>query len=193
MNNIKQHLSFIALALAICGGFIYLYIFHGLHYLADENGWLENLQVATLVLAMLGFAGNAFKLSSRARMQCSFFAILMWLFIMREVDFDKLNIANWLIFLLAEQGRALFYTIAFGLLFYELAHWKFYWNTRHIWLGRSFFAYITIAAWVLIIFSTGFEKQIFDVPHHQLFEEVSEAFAYFLLLGAAVFAQKSLK
>lgn len=189
---LRKHAAFITAAFIICSSFIYLSIVQNMHWLSDENGWLENLQVATLALAMLVFGKNAWALASRHRSLCSFFAVLAFIFIMREVDFDKLAIPSWLIYLLAEQGRAIFYLLGFGFLFYEIAHCRYYWQRRKLYLRHSFFWYISTAAFVLIVFSTGFDKQIFDVPHHQLYEEVSEAFAYLMILAAAVFAKSSL-
>lgn len=191
VNN-TFHYLWIGACLLICLTFMYLVIGLGFHGLTAENSWLENLQVITLFLAMMAFGKQAWHFTGRLRGACSFFAWLMWLFIMREVDFDKLGIHPMLVYLWAEQGRALFYIIALALLFRECWHWRFYWQFRQSILRSSFFWYISCAAFALIVLSTGFDKQIFDVPHYQLYEETSEAFAYFMLLGAAVFARKSL-
>ena len=158
-----------------------------------ENGWLENLQVLYLALAALGFGLSGKVLTGRHSSLFYLLSIVSLLFIIREVEFGDLAIPVWMKFMLAGAGRALFYIIAMVLLLQQARQFREYWDKRHVYLRSSLFWYLVASGFFLIFFSLTFDRQFFDIPHYQLFEEIAEAIAYLFLLGAAMFGYAGVK
>ena len=104
-RNSRALLMLLALSLVLS----YLAVCRGVDMIYEENNWMENTQVVILLISCLTFALAASVLRSRDRALALFLSVLCFIFSFREVDVDELQVAGWLIFLLAEEGRAVFF------------------------------------------------------------------------------------
>ena len=164
----------------------YLVVGRGMDIIYQENNWLENLQVAVLLISCLVFALAGLTLRSRDRALALFLAILCFIFSFREVDVDELRVPGWLIFLLAEEGRAVFFVVALIpllRLLRSLRHYRDHW--AH-YMRASLGVYLLKAAFLLIVLSSAFEKNIFGDSYHVFAEELAEFVAYCLMLLASL-------
>ena len=187
-----QTILFLVSVLLIDLVLVYLVIFQHAESLYRENSWVENMQVGFLAIGCLLYFVSAMRLNGDHRIVCLFFSMLSFIFMFREVDVDKLDVPRVVIFMLAEQGRAFFFLILLGLLFYELRKFSYYWRNRRYYLSSSIFIFIATAALLLIIFSTAFDQKLIRVEHRIFYEELSEMTAYLMMLGAALFSRKDL-
>lgn len=158
-----------------------------------ENGWLENLQVLYLALAAAVFAVNGKVTVDRHRVLFYWLSMVSLLFIIREVEFGDLAIPAWMKFMLAGAGRAVFYVIAIALFITMCRQFREYWCSRRFYLHSSLFWYLAASGFFLLAFSLTLDRQFFDITHYQLLEEASEAIAYVLWLGAALFGSFGIK
>lgn len=183
------YLAVVALLdIALC----YLVVIKDAATIYRENGWMENMQVGFLAIACVLFFVTALRLESRHRMVCFFFAMLSFIFMFREVDVDKFDVPQFLIFMLAEQGRSFFFIILLGILGWEIKNFSHYWRNKSIYMASSSFIYITVAALLLIIFSHAFDRKLIMIEHRVFFEELAEMTSYLMILGAGLFAYKDL-
>ncbi len=166
--------------------FWYLVVGRGMDVLHDENGWMENIQVGMLLVSCAVFAFAGCVLRERHRHLALLLAVLCFIFAFREVDVDELEVSTWLIFLLAEEGRAVFFIAALVFLVLLLKHVKYYLANRMLYLRSSLGIYLVQAAILLVVLSRVFEKDLFGFGHHVFYEELSEMLAYCLLFAASL-------
>lgn len=186
-------LIIVLLLIAILDGtLIYLAVVQHAEYIYRENSWIENMQVGFLFIAFLLFISASFRTARHHRNLCGFFASLSFIFMLREVDIEKFDVPQWQIFLFAEQGRAVFYAISFGLLFMELGKYSYYLKNRHHFIASNLFRFMAMAAVLLIVFSTAFDQKLIKMNHRIFFEELSEITAYCFIVAAAFLAKKEL-
>lgn len=197
VNRVPTHarwqILYLIGAFFIHGMVMYWAITHNHEQWNAENGWLENLQVLYLALAAIGFALSGRVLTDRHRLLFYFLSMISVLFIIREVEFGDFAIPQWMKFMLAGAGRALFYLVTIALFIKQAGEFREYWDRRHTYFRMAVFWYLVASGIFLVLFSLTLDRQLIEVKHHQLFEELSEAIAYFWLLGAAVFGYSSVK
>ena len=159
-------LIIVLLPIAILDGTLtYLVVVQNAEYIYRENSWIENMQVGFLFIACLLFISAAFRTARHHRNLCGFLASLSFIFVFREVDVEKFDVPQWLIFLFAEQGRAVFYAISLGMLFLEIGKYSYYLKNRHHFISSNLFRFMAIAALLLIIFNTAFDQKLIKVNH----------------------------
>ena len=185
--HVRWQILYLVGAFIIHGMVVYWAITQQKEQLSSENGWLENLQVLYLALAAVGFALSGSVLTDRHRLLFYFLSMLALLFIIREVEFGDLAIPQWMKFMLAGAGRAVFYVVAIVLFIKQAGAFREYWHRRKMYLRMSIFWYLMASGFFLVAFSLTFDRQFIEINHYQLLEEASETIAYLLLLGAAVF------
>ena len=110
--------NLIVLSVLLSGNLVlwYLAIGRGMDFIYEENSWMENIQAGVLLVSCVAFAFAGFALREKHRVVALFLAVLCFIFSFREVDVDELGVSTWLIFLLAEEGRAIFFLVALVLL-----------------------------------------------------------------------------
>jgi len=177
-RNSRALLLLLALSLVLS----YLAVCREIGMIYEENNWLENMQVVILLISCLTFALAGSALRSRDRALALFLSTLCFIFSFREVDVDELQVPGWLIFLLAEEGRAVFFVIALIPLSKLLRNFRHYREHLSLYLRASLGIYLLKAAFLLIVLSSVFEKNIFGSSYHVFAEELSEFLAYGLLL-----------
>lgn len=197
LNRVPSHarwqLIFLVSAFFIHGLLLYQATIQQQERWHIENGWLENLQVLYLTLAMVTFALSARTFSDRHRRLFYFLAIVAFLFILREVEFGDFPIPQWMKFMLAGDGRALFYLTAMALLLKQSEQLQKFWQQRQVYMRMALCRYLVASGGILLAFSLTLDRQIFEVRHFQLWEEASEAIAYTLFWGAAIFGGSGIK
>lgn len=173
--------------------FWYLVVGRGMDILYAENGWMENSQVAVLLVSCVGFVCAAFALRMRDRALALLLAVLCFIFSFREVDVDELEVPRWVIFLLAEEGRAIFFVVALGLVIQVLRDARHYLDHWLGYLRSSPGIYLLEAAFLLVVLSGAFEEDLFGFQYHVFYEELSELLAYCLLLAASLDLPRALR
>lgn len=156
----------------------------------SEGGALEILQAFLLFFAFLYYAHALFqKNASGERMIILFFAVLMWAFILREVDFDKMGLPSAAVFMLYGRGRTITLVVGFAAALigaamrfkhYLKASLSFVFSKRGV---------LMVAACVLLWTGYVFEHRL-EVANAELFEEGFELAAYCLILASAVMTER---
>ena len=173
--------------------FCYFVIVQGIDDLYRENSWAENLQVLILGIACVIFAKTAYQETGREQVLSSFLAMLCFIFIFREVDFDKIDgMPKFVVFMLAEDGRTFFWAITLGLLANLLRDIKHYLRHFKLYISSASIVYLFLLAPFMLIFSHLFDRQIWMVEHRVFFEELAEMTAYCFMLCSAIFSAESL-
>lgn len=171
----------------------YLAVGRGMDFIYEENSWMENIQAGVLLVSCVVFAFAGFALREKHRALALFLSVLCFIFSFREVDVDELEVSTWLIFLLAEEGRAIFFVMALVLLALLLKDAKYYLANRMLYLRSSLGIHLVQAAILLVALSRAFEKDLFGFRHHVFYEELSELLAYCLLFVASLDLVKALR
>ena len=186
--------NLIVLSVLLSGNLVlwYLAIGRGMDFIYEENSWMENIQAGVLLVSCVVFASAGFALRVKHRALALFLAVLCFIFSFREVDVDELEVSTWLIFLLAEEGRAIFFVMALALLALLLKDAKYYLANRMLYLRSSLGIHLVQAAILLVALSRAFEKDLFGFRHHVFYEELSELLAYCLLFAASLDLVKAL-
>ncbi len=164
----------------------YFVIVRDMSQLYQENGLLENIQVILLLLTMsFLFLQFYFRVNSHR-----FFSLaglfLCLVFILRELDVEKLDVPQIIIVLGSGSGRNVL-LVVLGLVLFVYA-------VRHIDAIRKLaqeYVYtissLTVLMGFLFLISGGiFDKAIIVKEHNQFFEEILELTGYYLLFAGAV-------
>ena len=186
--------NLIVLSVLLSGnlGLWYLAIGRGMDFIYEENSWMENIQAGALLVSCVVFTFAGFALREKHRRLALFLAVLCFIFSFREVDVDELEVSTWLIFLLAEEGRAIFFVVALILSALLLKDAKYFLVNRMLYLRASLGIYLVQVAILLVVLSRAFEKDFFGFRHHVFYEELSELLAYCLLFAASLDLVKAL-
>lgn len=176
-----------AALIAIDAVFAVLYFFIGMHDVSAENAMMENIQAMFLALACLVFVRQSFRLRYQQRLLASFLALLCFAFVFRELDVEKFSVPDWLIYLLADDGRAFYLVpllVLFGFLVKELPYFL---KDIKAYLGSKVLWYVLISAILYGVISELFDKKIIAVADPYFFEEAIEIVASGLLFCAACY------
>jgi len=154
-----------------------------------ENGFLENIQVFTISIACFVLFLPVVYQNRTDKLILLFLSFLCLSFALREVDVEDLNIPSVLKFIGSGIGRnaliAAGFITMFSYLIFNIKHYK---NLLRSFLVSKEGALI-ITAGILLCIGEGFENMS-SVPHHVLFEELSELSGYVLfLLGAFTYSK----
>ena len=154
-----------------------------------ENGLLENIQVFTISIACFVLFLPVVYQNRTDKLILLFLSFLCLSFALREVDVDDLNIPSVLKFIGSGIGRnaliAAGFITMFSCFMFNIKHYK---NLLSSFLVSKEGALI-ITAGILLCIGEGFENMS-SVPHHVLFEELSELSGYVLfLLGAFTYSK----
>lgn len=188
-----RNVFFLLLLLLVNGIFSYLVLFKGSD-IHRENNLLENLQAGTLFLACVIFAAAATGLKDRHRWMAAFFSILCFIFFFRELDIEKFDVPQGIIFLLADnRGRSVFFIAAFAVLGVLVKHHRYFTAHRRTYLTSDMFIYTALSAVLLLVFSQMFDRKWVHVEQYILYEELSEFSAYYFLLVTAVISLREFK
>lgn len=103
-------------AITLASAAVSVLAFGDTSWVYSESGALEILQAVLLACAFLYYVAALFrKGGGNERMITLFFAVLMWAFILREVDFDKMGLPDAAVFMLYGKGRAITLVAGFSI------------------------------------------------------------------------------
>ena len=152
---------------------------------AEENASIENLQNLFLLTASLFSLVSAFFRSKRERAVQLFFAVLFYAFFLREVDFEKLGLAEELVFLFYGTGR----NVSVALLFVAVGIYGLFALRLNL---RVALAYafskrgLLMLIGLLILLSSDMIERFTEFQHEMFYEEGLELLGYFFFLWACV-------
>lgn len=150
----------------------------------SENAPLENIQVLALLLALLLFLSTLLFKKMSGSAIVAFLAVICYAGILREVDFDKMNLHPVLTFMLYGAGRHLTISLGFALsLGWALLHFKNYLKASLNFLKNPEGAFMIIAA-ILILTSQIAEHSSWE--NNVAWEEISELCAYLFIFASSL-------
>lgn len=149
--------------------------------LYTEHGLIENIQVALLAFACLGFAISARKLQQHGKDIAQFFALLMVAFIVRELGLDAISETTVVLF--PGDGRLIYVIPLVALVVKMLLDYQFYLKHLAIFCSTRSFQYVGISAICYGILSRIFEKSYLEVAYSGFWEESVEVAACLLLFA----------
>ena len=149
--------------------------------LYTEHGLIENLQVALLALACLGFAISARKLEQQGKDIAQFFALLMVAFIVRELGLDVISETTVVLF--PGDGRLIYVIPLVALVVKMLLDYQFYLNHLAIFFSTRSFQYVGISTICYGILSRVFEKSYIEIAYSGFWEESVEVAACLVLFA----------
>ena len=151
---------------------------------AEESGCLEIMQAVLIIMAGLLFLAAAFVKSGLAPAIPFFFFVLCYVFFLREVDFDKMDLGAFADFMLYGAGRYITITLGFAAaLIWAFFRFRRYWTASLDFL-RSRRGGAMILGGLFLLLGYLFEHE-FGLSNAQFFEEASELAGYCLILYAA--------
>ncbi|MFT5082702.1 MAG: hypothetical protein ACI9Y1_000732 [Lentisphaeria bacterium] len=149
-----------------------------------ENGLLENIQVLTLTVASIGFIVPTFHNERSDKLITLFFAFLCFSFVLRELDVEKLNVPDILIFFGSGTGRNVMLASGFLAIALYAARNVAYYKTLALDLVFSERG-IMLSLAACLLYSGQYFEDLETLQHHVLFEELCELSAYAAILIVA--------
>lgn len=159
-------------------------VWNGNTHIYAENGPLENVQACVLAAAFLVYLVNAATERQSSRLILLSCSLLCYSFMLRELDVEQFDLPHPLIAIASGTGRNVTLAIAFAaLLFYAVKNFSYY-KTAALQFLRTRSGVLLMLAGVFLYVAEFFEKNS-AIPHHVLWEEVIELFAFTLILLSA--------
>jgi hypothetical protein len=157
-----------------------------------ENGLIENMQASLLAVSCIVYLAAAAFAKKPGKLIPLFFSLLCYSFVLRELDMEKFNIPYALKFLGSGAGRNATIAAAFIAILAIAALGDFrYYAKAAIGFIKSRAGILLIAGGVFILIGDFFEK-FEGIVDHVYFEEITELFAYVLILLSALAARSSM-
>jgi hypothetical protein len=164
----------------------YLVIGLDMSHLSDENGVFENIQVLLLTLTIAAFGLQLYLKKNLHHIFPLAGSFLCLVFILRELDVEKLDVPQIFILLGSGSGRDIFMAVlGVSLLIYAIINF----HSIRKFLPQFFFepASLTILVGLLFLVSGGlFDKGIVETMHDLFFEEILEVTGYYLMFTGTV-------
>lgn len=158
---------------------------------AQENGILENTQVALLLLSGIIFTMKSFAVARHIRRILWMGAWFCLSCILRELDVEDLAVPQWVVWVGSGMGRNLIMGI--GWIVLGVVAIKSYPELKDSFgrIARSRTAILVFIAGTMLLLGSLFDHTSIMAEHGKLLEEACETLGYFLLLSAA-FLSKSI-
>ena len=157
--------------------------------MAQENGILENTQVALLLLSGIIFAVQSFAVVRKVRYILWMGAWFCLSIILRELDVEDLAVPQWVVWIGSGTGRNLIMAAGWGVL--GVIAIKSYPELKGSFarIARSRTAIFVFAAGTLLLLGSLFDHETVVADQGMFWEEAFETIGYFLLLPAALFSR----
>lgn len=185
----KMSIYIIAMLTAITGS-VSTIIFADSSWVLSEQGAIEILQAVVLLFTLFIYIYALIKNDPGGESMITlFFTVLVWAFILREVDFDKMNLPEFAVFMLYGKGRVLTIFIGFTVaLIGASINFKHYINKtiRLIFSVRG----ALIAATTVFLWTGYFFEHKFGGANGELYEELCELAGYLCLFSSAIITEK---
>ena len=149
-----------------------------------ENGLIENIQVILLTISCIVFLIPLATEKKPEKLILLFCSLLCYSFILRELNFESLDVPNAIKFISYGVGRNVTLTVAFVALFSYAAFRFSYYKNVSIYFIRSKSGILLMVGGIFLIVGDLFEKRP-SIIHHVYWEELFELCGYcFILLSA---------
>lgn len=184
--NVSSTIVALIALLLIDASFIFEVEVGGNTEIVKENQALENYQVILLFICGTVYLQTLFYAQKGQKLFPAAGALLCFSFILRELDVEKFDLPRIIILLGHGLGRNIMlislWLLVTGLFVRDYKHYLGI--AVNLLMTRS--ALLMIAGGLLLILGDLFEKMVFGVTFHQLYEELSELNGYFFILLAAL-------
>jgi hypothetical protein len=182
---------FYALSAVILGAFsvLFLWTAHSVFILKItdiyvENGLLENIQTILLIISCIVFLIPIVVEKNAEKLILLFCSLLCYSFILRELEFDELDVNDTIKYIFSGVFRYISITVAFIVLFFYAAFRFSYYIDASVSFIRSKSGILLITGGIFFITGDLFEK-ISSMNHHVYWEELLELCGCcFILLSA---------
>lgn len=182
---------FYALSAVILGAFsvLFLWTAHSVFTLKItdiyvENGLLENIQAILLIISCIVFLIPIVVEKNAEKLILLFCSLLCYSFILRELEFDELDVNDTIKYIFSGVFRYISITVAFIVLFFYAAFRFSYYIDASVSFIRSKSGILLITGGIFFITGDLFEK-ISSMNHHVYWEELLELCGCcFILLSA---------
>jgi len=192
MKNINKILLLFLLGIA-CFDILAAYLVIGLEMsqLHEENGFFENMQVFLLSITIFVFFLQTIVRKNSHRVFPLAGSFLCLVFILRELDVEKLDVPQVFIMLGSGVGRnVLMAILGILLLIYAILNFR----SIQPFVPQFFFqtSSLTILAGMFFLVAGGlFDKETIETVHYQFFEEILEVTGYYLMFAGSVIGLNS--
>ncbi len=192
MRLVYKTLMLSVVLLIITAG-VSTFVYNNTSWIYSESGCLELAQDIILIFSFVAFGcASLMKGNSQQKYITIFFTILSYAFLLREIDFERLDLPEWSVFLFYGKGRNITITLAFTIVaIMALKEWKHY-ITQSIDFMRSKRGYLMIASALLLVIGGVFEK-CEGFSHYEFFEEIFEIAGYIAFSTAALLTYNKYK
>lgn len=169
--------------LVVLSSGLQVYVFNNTT-LYGENNRLENLQALILAISSITFFVMAFRGKRNDRLLVLFFSLLSFSFMLRELDIERLELPQIIIFLGSGTGRDALMGLGFtALVLAIIVHRNDYNKILRAFLYSPVFRLLTLSA-LCLISGDIFEES--SLTFHVYFEELAELLGYLFLLISAI-------
>ncbi len=184
-------LVFLLTAISAITGFFLVTVFNRPEFALSESGCIENSQAFILVIAFLTYVSVLISQKNNdEKMITLFLAVLMYAFILREVDFNRMNLPNWAVIILYGKGRNITIVMGFAIAIIgalmNFAHYK----KASLDFIKTKRAILLITAGVVLLSADIIEHYTYWGTYTELIEEEVELLAYCIILTSAIFTKK---
>ncbi|MEN8260277.1 MAG: hypothetical protein ABFS02_06780 [Pseudomonadota bacterium] len=155
---------------------------------AQENGLLENTQVAFLLLSGIIFTVQSFTAERYARCFLWMAAWFCLSIIVRELDVEDLAVPQWVVWIGSGIGRNLIMAAGWGALGVIAIKSYSEWKSSVVRMARSRTAVFMFITGTLLLLGSLFDHETVMAEQGMFWEEILETIGYFLLLPAAIFS-----
>ncbi|MFT4863626.1 MAG: hypothetical protein ACI95C_002860 [Pseudohongiellaceae bacterium] len=165
---------------AATGCLAYVAVMFQFQSIDSENSILENSQVVFLAAAALGYFLIP-PLQQDTRLINIAISLLCVSFALRELDVEYFNIPDFFIVLGSGTGKKILLAVLWlALIVYSFAAISNKVVFIKQFVGSPIFAILTVA-FLLLLAGGAMDKNIFDISHARLLEELAETNAYFII------------
>ena len=155
-----------------------------------ENGPVENLQAALLLISSLFFLGAAKNKQQSSRNVVLILSLIFWAYFLREIEIKDIGLAPWVEFLFAGDGRKLLLIPFIVLLFLSAKSTGHYYSNFSHYIKNPMVVCLILALLALII-SYPFDKKLIVFGPKNLWEETLELISSIFILMSAYHANST--
>ena len=192
MTIIYKLLIFASIIMTIMAA-ISTFIYNDTSWIYTESGCFELAQDIVLIFAFITFLQACFMRGNKQEKYITiFFTILTYAFILREIDFERLNLPDWSVILFHGKGRNITIVIAFATtIILALREYKHYINQSFSFV-LSKRGFLMIIAGTLLLIGGVLEKWQ-NFASHEFYEEMFELSGYLVYSASALLTYKRCK
>ncbi len=182
---------YILTAISAVMGVIFTFVLNKPEFALQETGCIEVSQAAILVVAFLTYIISLCSKGGKdEKMMTLALAVLMYAFIVRELDFERMNLPDWIVAILYGEGRTITVITGFAIAFIGMAmRFKHYFKTCLNFL-KTKRAKLLIIGGIFLIIGNVIEHATSWGNLTEVVEEETELLGYCFILSSAILTKK---